>query len=191
MLSCLVDFVVWQKKEKVSWEDKQHILLKREWKERSSKSWGWRGRRWRRWWRWWPVQVQTRCKTNGCSCKLKVQLIIKHLHKVSLKKNNKKNTFFQGWRRRWWRWRPVKVRPERQRRRRQTGQEKGQPFGIVPFPLILALLQLQFTVEVQVKGYRSRVTPGKMSVSAQSSFWFTDQPSIKCPVLLICCFPSS
>lgn len=71
------------------------------------------------------------------------------------------------WRR--WRWRPVKVWPGCQWGWRWAGEEKGQPFGFVPFPLILALLQLQFSVEVQVKGYRSRVTPGKMSVSAQSS----------------------
>lgn len=93
-----------------------------------------------------------------------------------------------GWWWRRWRWRPVKVRPRCQWWWRQTSQEKGQPLRFFPFSLVLTLLQLQFSVEVQVKGYRSRVTPGKMSVSAQSSLWFYWSTSIICPVMLFCCF---
>lgn len=94
-------------------------------------------------------------------------------------------TPFLGRRWRGRRWRPVKVRVGRQRRRRwQSSQEKGQPVRFLA--LLLALFQLQFSVQVQVNGQRSRVTPGKMSVSAQSSSdSLINVSDVSCNVVLV------
>lgn len=162
---------VWSEKEKVSRKIQQHIFLKRNREERSQKRWGGRGgRRWRR--GWWCFQIQIGRKWGIC--------FIVTVHSNGQITASIESPFVgRRWRGR--RWRLVKIWPGRQRWGRwQSSQEKGQPLQFLA--LLLALFQLQFSVQVQVKGQRSRVTPGKMSVSAQSSSG--SSTSLMCPVTL-------
>lgn len=152
---------VWKEKEKVSREEQQHKFFKRKRKENCIKRRrGWGGRRGGG--RWGLVKIQIGCMicfffSKICRLLEMAVLIFKsHLHRTTMRKRMMVICLNMTWL-------PATMKKSQLRKRAVT---------LVPPAHPRALLAPALGPGPGKRVYRSRVTPGKMSVSAQSFFFF-------------------